>query len=164
MEKKGQLSPSGSRQLNLKKSFKLGVRSLLTACPKEEFSKAFPKFTMLEQEVLHQLFVQVITSLHGNIEDEFESLCRETQVGTTVDSVEEHVQEQTLDPLYIDKIFCRLLGKAEKQRSSMLYRVATLRKEMQELSATADALYKLRSGILKISNKQVLLWWNLLLV
>ncbi|KAK6947101.1 Nuclear MIS12/MIND complex subunit PMF1/Nnf1 [Dillenia turbinata] len=80
MEKKGQLPPPGSRQLNLRKSFKLGVRSLLTACPKE-----------------------VITSLHGNIEDEFESLCRETQVGTTLDSIEEHVQEQTLDPLYIDK-------------------------------------------------------------
>ncbi|KAI5656588.1 hypothetical protein M9H77_25381 [Catharanthus roseus] len=88
MEKTSEMKNTpGSRQLNLKKSFKLGIRSLLTACSKE---------------------------------DEFESLCLETQVcfyhgivvlsfalnlleGTILDSVEQHVEEQSLDPLLNEK-------------------------------------------------------------
>ncbi|XP_031119350.1 uncharacterized protein LOC116022677 isoform X1 [Ipomoea triloba] len=94
----------GTRQTNLKKSFKLGVRSLLTACSKEEFCKAFSKFSPAEQERLHRLFIQVVSSLHENIEDEFESLCLETEAGTVLDTVEHLVEEQSLDPLSSEKL------------------------------------------------------------
>ncbi|KAJ0043390.1 hypothetical protein Pint_19464 [Pistacia integerrima] len=103
MEKMGDLV--GSRQSDLNKSFKLAIRSLLTTCSKEEFSKAFNNFTASEQDSLHRLFIQfqVITSLHENIEDEFQSLCLETQVGNTLDTVEQLVEEKGLDPLSSDK-------------------------------------------------------------
>ncbi|GAB2272915.1 hypothetical protein Dimus_007732 [Dionaea muscipula] len=69
MEQPSQVSAPGSRYLNLKKSFKLAARSLLTACSsKEDFFKAFPRFTTIEQERLYGLFIQVITSLHANVE------------------------------------------------------------------------------------------------
>ncbi|GMN70768.1 hypothetical protein TIFTF001_055071, partial [Ficus carica] len=45
---------------------------------------------------------QVASSLHGNIEEELESLCIETQVGTALDTVEQLVEEQALDPLHSD--------------------------------------------------------------
>ncbi|KAL0288734.1 UNVERIFIED_CONTAM: hypothetical protein Scaly_2721900 [Sesamum calycinum] len=96
-------SVPGSRQLNLKKSFKRGLRSLLTACSDEEFRKAFPSFTAAEQERLHRLFIQVITSLHEDIEEEFESIFLETQAGTALDNVEELVEEHNLDPLLSQK-------------------------------------------------------------
>ncbi|OMO91312.1 hypothetical protein CCACVL1_07166, partial [Corchorus capsularis] len=92
----------GRKQSDLKKSFKLAVRSLLTTCTAQDFSNAFPNFTRAEQERLHQIFLQVITSLHGNIEDEFESLCQELQVGTALDTVDQLVGEQCLDPLFSD--------------------------------------------------------------
>ncbi|KAK6279436.1 hypothetical protein POUND7_019703 [Theobroma cacao] len=47
--------------------------------------------------------VAVITSLHGNIEDEFKSLFQETQVATALDTVEQLVEEQHLNPLFSDK-------------------------------------------------------------
>ncbi|KAH9739572.1 polyamine-modulated factor 1 [Citrus sinensis] len=72
----------GSRQSDLNKSFKLAIRSLLTTCSKE-----------------------VITSLHENIENEFESLCLETQVGAALDTVEQFMEEQSLDPLFSEKYF-----------------------------------------------------------
>ncbi|KAK4389104.1 hypothetical protein Sango_2247400 [Sesamum angolense] len=96
-------SVPGSRQLNLKKSFKRGLRSLLTACSDEEFRKAFPSFTAAEQERLHRLFIQVITSLHEDIEEEFESIFLETQAGTALNNVEELVEEHNLDPLLSQK-------------------------------------------------------------
>ncbi|KAJ4704816.1 hypothetical protein OWV82_021670 [Melia azedarach] len=101
MEKTGRLI--GSRQSDLDKSFKLAIRSLLTTCSKEEFSNAFSSFTTSEQDCLHRLFIQVITSLHENIEEEFESLCLETQVGAALDAVEQLVEEQNLDPLFSEK-------------------------------------------------------------
>ncbi|KAK8658838.1 hypothetical protein V6N13_029057 [Hibiscus sabdariffa] len=76
----GPITAVGKRQSDLKKSFNLAVRSLLTTCS-----------------------AQVITSLHGNVEDEFESLCHETQVGVALDTVEQHVEEQSLDPLFSER-------------------------------------------------------------
>ncbi|KAJ0039151.1 hypothetical protein Pint_22439 [Pistacia integerrima] len=92
MEKMGDLV--GSRQSDLNKSFKLAIHSLLTTCSKQEFSKAFNNFTASEQDSLHRLFIQfqVITSLHENIE-----------AGNTLDTVEQLVEEQGLDPLSLDK-------------------------------------------------------------
>ncbi|KAL9327164.1 hypothetical protein ACSQ67_007809 [Phaseolus vulgaris] len=68
---KASLVPSnriGSRFSNLNKSFKYSLRSLLTSCSKEEFCKAFSSFSNTERESLHRLFLQVITSLHENLE------------------------------------------------------------------------------------------------
>ncbi|KAK7835084.1 hypothetical protein CFP56_023853 [Quercus suber] len=70
----------GTRSWDMKKSFNLALRPLLTACSN-----------------------QVLTSLHESIEDEFESLCLETQVGAALDTVEQLVEEQSLDPLFSDK-------------------------------------------------------------
>ncbi|EPS66685.1 hypothetical protein M569_08092, partial [Genlisea aurea] len=62
------VSAPGSRQLNLIKSFKRSLRSLLTACSDEEFLKAFPGFTDSEKGRLRGLFNQIITTAHENIE------------------------------------------------------------------------------------------------
>ncbi|KAJ8650919.1 hypothetical protein MRB53_003942 [Persea americana] len=145
------------------KSFKLGIRSLLTACPKEEFYKAFSTFTHAEQESLHQLFIQVITSLHENIEEEFESLCLETQVGTALDTVEQLVEEQSLDILSADNkksgdvkeevsrvkkneihYLMGMLESAVQQNGLMRARIESI-KERQELAVVSEAVGKLRS-------------------
>ncbi|XWS49369.1 hypothetical protein CRYUN_Cryun13aG0157800 [Craigia yunnanensis] len=157
----------GKRQSDLKKSFNLAVRSLLTTCSKQELSKALPNFTSAQQERLHQLSIQVITSLHGNIEDEFESLCLETQVGTALDTVEQLVEEQCLDPLFSDKTnvmdavhhlstakkteiqYLRgLLERAEEHNRLIRARVEPLKNKTQEVSGTTDVVGKLRGGIL----------------
>ncbi|KAJ7943986.1 Embryo defective protein [Quillaja saponaria] len=75
----GSVSPSvgiGSKYLDLKKSFKFAIHSLLTAFSKEE---AFPKFTNAERECLYHLFIQV---------------------RTTLDAVEQLVEQQDLDALF----------------------------------------------------------------
>ncbi|XP_058088123.1 uncharacterized protein LOC131235045 [Magnolia sinica] len=154
--------PSGFRHSNLKKSFKRGILSLLTACSKEEFNKAFSTFNSAEQEGLHRLFIQVITSLHDNIEEEFDSICLETQVGNTLDTVEQLVEEQSLDILSADKTnlgdlkeevtrakkneihqSTSMLEKAVEQNHLVRARVESL-KDGQDLSVTSDAVEKLR--------------------
>ncbi|XP_022136388.1 uncharacterized protein LOC111008110 [Momordica charantia] len=163
MEKKHEVStPASSSHLDLKKSFKLAVRSLLTSCSREEFRECFLRFTNAEQEYLHRLFIQVITSLHGNIEDEFESLCIETQVGPILDNVEQLLEEQGLDPLYSKKTNIMdianylsmtkkneiqrlkdMLKTAEEQNQHVQARIDLLRKGVQDVSGTADAVEKL---------------------
>ncbi|KAG8645491.1 uncharacterized protein LOC110623994 isoform X2 [Manihot esculenta] len=164
MEKMGPLV--GSRYSDFTKSFKLAIRSLLTSCSKEEFIKAFSNFSSAEQESLHRLFVQVITSLHKMIEDEFESLSLETLVGTTLDTVDQLVEEQSLDPLFSNKtnvmdVACNLsiakkneiqcltsiLERAEEQNSLIQARLEQLKKRRQNPTGTAD-VDKLRSGTL----------------
>ncbi|XP_042483225.1 uncharacterized protein LOC122063586 [Macadamia integrifolia] len=156
--------PPGLRQINLMKSFKLGIRSLLTTCSKEEFFKAFSTFNRVEQEGLHRLFIQVVTSLHENIEEEFELLCLETQAGATLDTVEQLVEEQSLDTLFAHKTNVgevkQELSKAKKdeiqylmkmvdsvveQNHLMRARVESLKKERQDLSVSLGAADKLRS-------------------
>ncbi|XP_031271952.1 uncharacterized protein LOC116130344 isoform X2 [Pistacia vera] len=163
MEKMGDLV--GSRQSDLNKSFKLAIRSLLTTCSKQEFSKAFNNFTASEQDSLHRLFIQVITSLHENIEDEFQSLCLETQVGNTLDTVEQLVEEKSLDPLSSDKtnimdVTCdlstakkneiqylmRMLERVEEQNHLTQARVEQLRKRTQDVSGMTD-VEKFRGGM-----------------
>ncbi|RZC46325.1 hypothetical protein C5167_039271 [Papaver somniferum] len=67
------------RELKLKKAFKMIARTLLTACSREEFLEAFSAFRRAKQDVLYQLFIHVIAELHENIEEDFESICAETQ-------------------------------------------------------------------------------------
>jgi hypothetical protein len=149
---------------DLKKSFHLALRPLLTACSNQELCKAFPMFSNAEQQHLHRLFLQVLTSLHENIEDEFQSLCLQTQVGATLDTVEQLVEEQGLDPLFLDKTnvtdvtqnistakkneiqyLMGMLDMAEEQNRLIRARVELLREEMQDVSGMADAIEKLRS-------------------
>ncbi|XP_022931291.1 uncharacterized protein LOC111810334 isoform X2 [Cucurbita pepo subsp. pepo] len=142
MDKKHEIgTPVSSSQIDLKKSFKLAVRSLLTSCSRE-----------------------VITSLHGNIEDEFESLCVETQVGLVLDNVEQLLEEQDLDPLYSKKTNIMeianylsmtkkneiqhlkdMLKTAEEQNRHVQGRIDILRKGVQDASAMEDAVEKLRN-------------------
>ncbi|KAJ6809455.1 uncharacterized protein M6B38_160790 [Iris pallida] len=100
---RGEQQPASLRYLNLKKSFHLGARSLLTAFSKEDVDKAFSTFSDAERERLYRMFVQVVKSLHENIEEEFESICQETQVEVVLDKIEQIVEEQSLDILPKDK-------------------------------------------------------------
>ncbi|XP_010535940.1 PREDICTED: uncharacterized protein LOC104811080 [Tarenaya hassleriana] len=168
MEKVGDtMGIPGSRQVDLNKSFKLAVRSLLTACSKQDFVKAFSKFSGAEQDRLYGLYIQVIASLYQNIENEFEALCQETQVGAILDTVEQLAEEQSLDPLYTDKTnvmdiakdlstakkqeiqqLTDLLQRAEEHNRLMEARVNLLRKKAQESSGMADAVEKIKSRVL----------------
>ncbi|KAF4370606.1 hypothetical protein F8388_020192 [Cannabis sativa] len=149
-------SPIGSRQSDLKKSFKLAVVSLLTACSKQDISKAFPNFAASEQDFLHRLFIQVVASLHGNI-----------QVGTTLDTVEQFLEEQALNPLHRDKtnVFDvaqnvltlkkneiqhleNMLQKAEEQNCLIRAQIEGLKEKEADVSVMADAVQKLRRGSL----------------
>ncbi|XP_043696453.1 uncharacterized protein LOC122646885 [Telopea speciosissima] len=174
MDQVGQSHPPlGLRQMNLKKSFKLGIRSLLTTCSKEEFFKAFSTFNKVEQEGLHRLFIQVITSLHENIEEEFESICGETQAGSTLDSVEQLVEEQSLDSLFADKTnfgeikqelskakkdeiqyLTKMLDRVIEQNHLMRARVESLKKVRQDFSVAPGAADKLRSWNLNYGHIQ----------
>ncbi|VVA17123.1 PREDICTED: B456_008G218800 [Prunus dulcis] len=155
----------GTRHMEMKKSFKFCIRSLLTPCSKQEFCQAFPNFTTAEQERLHRMFIQVITSLHGNVEDEFQSVCLETQVGTALDTIEQLVEEQALDRLFSDKTnvmdvahdlstmkkdqiqyLTKMLETAEEQNQCLRDRVELLKKERLDVSGMANAVERLRSG------------------
>ncbi|KAK2989927.1 hypothetical protein RJ640_013851 [Escallonia rubra] len=132
-----------------------------------DFFEAFPTFTNSEQERLYRLFLQVITSLRENAQDEFESTCIETQVGSTLDTVEQLVEEQNLDPLFPNKTNIRdtahslsaakkdeiqyltsILKKAEEQKNINKARIELLKKEGQDFSGAVHVVEKLRTGIL----------------
>ncbi|KAJ6711148.1 POLYAMINE-MODULATED FACTOR 1 [Salix purpurea] len=155
------------RQSDLNRSFKLAIRSLLTSCSKQELAKAFSNFSNAEQESLHRLFIQVITSLHKMVEDEFESLCLETQVGTALETVEQLVEEKNLDPLFSEKsnimdavqnlsmakrneihYLMGMLEKAEEQNRCLQDRVELLRQKMPDDSGISVVMEKFKSGIL----------------
>ncbi|KAF5817160.1 putative nuclear MIS12/MIND complex subunit PMF1/Nnf1 protein [Helianthus annuus] len=156
---------NGHGESDLKRSFKLGLHGLLTTCSKEEFCKAFPGFTIAEKERLHHLYIQVIVSLHKNIEDEFEALCEETKVDDILGSVEELVEEQTLDPLYLDKTnlntvaqalstlkkneirnLTTMLEKSEAHNNLLRSRVELLQKEIHNSSDASNAVDKSKTG------------------
>ncbi|XP_059440742.1 uncharacterized protein LOC132173304 [Corylus avellana] len=85
------------------------------------------------------------------------------QVGATLDSVELLVEEQVLDPLFLNKtnvmdvaqnlstaknneiqFLTGMLGMAEEQNSLIRARVESLKQGMQDASGIADAVHKLR--------------------
>ncbi|KAF5728475.1 hypothetical protein HS088_TW21G00622 [Tripterygium wilfordii] len=147
MEKNGSTFV-GSRQSDLKKSFKLALRSLLTTCSKEEFGKVFSRFTIAEQECLHRLFVQVITSLHESMEEEFESLFLETQVGPALNTVEQLVEKQALDPLFSEKTnfidVARDLSMAKK--NEIHYLESMLNRAMEQKRIIEAQIIELKNG------------------
>ncbi|CAA6669560.1 unnamed protein product [Spirodela intermedia] len=130
----------------------------------QDVYKSFPTFNNHEKEKIHGMFIQVIKSLHENIEEEFEAICQETQVGATLDVVEQLVEEQSLETLpaqvldveevkealskvkrdEISYLSC-LLEKAERQNELLKDRVESLRKARDDTVAATDAISKLRS-------------------
>ncbi|KAL2517320.1 embryo defective [Abeliophyllum distichum] len=153
----------GSRQLNLKKSFKRALHSLLTACPKEFYCSR----ARTPPPAVHQ----VINSLHEDIEEEFESICLETQAGTVLDSVEELVEEHSLDPLLSEKsnvgataqnlseakknelhYLMGMLQKAEEHKRDIGARLELLKREKHDFSSAENLLAELRTGILNYEN------------
>ncbi|CAN4105192.1 unnamed protein product [Withania somnifera] len=157
---------AGTRQTNLKTAFDLGIHTLLTSCSKQAFCKAFPNFSPAEVERLHRLFIQVITSLHEDIKDEFESLCMETQAGPILNMVEQLVEEQNMDPLFPEKsnveevrnylseakhneisYLTTMLETAEEQKCAITSRLEVLNKERHDFSAAAaaDLVNKIRT-------------------
>uniref|UniRef100_A0A1J3EMU3 Polyamine-modulated factor 1 n=3 Tax=Noccaea caerulescens TaxID=107243 RepID=A0A1J3EMU3_NOCCA len=168
MEKSGhETGIPGCRQSDLRKSFKSAVRSLLSACSKQDFLDIFSKFSGAEQKLLYRLYTQVIVNLHQTLEDEFDAQCQEFQVGPILDKVEQLVEEQSLDPLFSDKTnvmdiaydltiakkseiqkLTGLLQRAEEQNRQMEARISLLRRQPQhEVSGTANAIEKLKTGI-----------------
>ncbi|XP_015889146.3 uncharacterized protein LOC107423987 isoform X2 [Ziziphus jujuba] len=142
----------GSRNMDLSKSFKLATRSLLTAITKQDICKAFSSFTTAEQDFLHRLFVQ----------NDFETLCHETQVRTALDTIEQLVEEQGLDPLFSDKTNLKdvtfkllttkkneiqylknMLELAEEQNHLIRSRLELLKKGKVDVSGMTDVAEKL---------------------
>ncbi|KAJ8448348.1 hypothetical protein Cgig2_021976 [Carnegiea gigantea] len=107
MEKANETAHPGAKHLNLKKSFRQAVRSLLTAFPFELFEVPVVKLNALSLAIPFHRVLQsdcepgrpATASL---CQDEFHSLCDETQVGTILDTVEHLVEQQSLDPLFSD--------------------------------------------------------------
>ncbi|KAE9597916.1 hypothetical protein Lal_00029484 [Lupinus albus] len=158
----------GSRFSDFNKSFKLALRSLLTASSKEEFYKAFSSFNSTEKEFLHHLYLQVIMCLHENIEDEFESICLQTQVGATLDAVEEIVEERELDLLSSNRSnmmdvaenlstakknelqrLMQMVQVGEEHNQMIRKRLQLLKESKQALSGSSEAVEKFRSMNLK---------------
>ncbi|CAJ1942305.1 unnamed protein product [Sphenostylis stenocarpa] len=154
----------GSRFSNLNKSFKYSLRSLLTSCSKEEFYKAFSSFSNTEKEFLHRLFLQVITSLHENLEEGFETVCLQTQAGATLDAVEEIVEEQDLDILFSDRSnitdvaenlsmakkkeiqhLTHMVQLGEEHNQVLRNRLQILKEDNQVLSGASQAVEKVKS-------------------
>nr|XP_011465579.1 PREDICTED: uncharacterized protein LOC101299385 isoform X2 [Fragaria vesca subsp. vesca] len=151
----------GTKQRDLHKSFNLAIRSLLSPCSFQDFWEALPNFTTAEHERLHRLFTQVLSSLHANIEEEFQSICLETQVGTAMDTVERMVEEQSLDPLYSNKTnvmdaahnlsgttkteiqyLTKMLEKAEAENHLKRDRIELIKKGRPDMSNMANAVEK----------------------
>ncbi|KNA17172.1 hypothetical protein SOVF_082560 isoform A [Spinacia oleracea] len=161
----------GVRHSNLKTSFRQCLGFLLTAFPFEDFAKAFPRYTGAEQDLLYQLYVQVITSLHENMQEEFNVVCHATQVGTTLDTVEHLVEQQSLDPLFSKKtnlfhlkhdvlatkenevrLLQGLLDKVDDQKHTTKARIKLLKKkhaESEDTSGLTATLEKIRSMMVK---------------
>ncbi|CAN1139365.1 hypothetical protein LINPERHAP2_LOCUS11226, partial [Linum perenne] len=150
-------SGSSSRESDLNKSFNLAIRSLLTGCSNEEFQKAFSKFSRSEQLGLHKLYIQVITSLHQMIEDEFQSLCCQLQVGTVLETMEQVMEEQSLDPLYFDKsnvtdIASNLSNVKEEE---IKYLMGVLEKAEEQNRITRDRIELLKAAKKDVSRTQI---------
>uniref|UniRef100_A0ACD5YD42 Uncharacterized protein n=1 Tax=Avena sativa TaxID=4498 RepID=A0ACD5YD42_AVESA len=151
---------AAGRHGNLDRSFKLAARSLLTAFSREDVNRAFPSFTDAERERLYQMFIHVIKSLHGNIEEEFQKFCNEIEVATALDKVDQFVEEQNLDVLSADKTSIEdvkermskekkdeiehlkgLLEKTEETINALKTRIERV-KEGEDMDDTRDLLKK----------------------
>ncbi|XP_049933076.1 uncharacterized protein LOC116249610 [Nymphaea colorata] len=154
---------SSLRFLNLRKSFKLAIHPLLTACPREDFDSAFSVLDHGERQTLHKLLLQVIASLHESMQEEFESICHETQVHTSFELVEQLVEEQSLDILHddktdlvqvreqlmsikLDEIHClrTMLAKAGEKNCALRSRLESLKQGSADASIAVTLIEKLK--------------------
>jgi len=158
-----------SRVLSLRKSFSTALHSLLLACPKEDFLRIFSSFKHADQETLYQLYLQMIASIHGNIQEEFESVCQETQVMTALGTIEQLIENQKLDVLHEGKgaeeymtsvndvkqelarrklseihYLKNMIEKVEEQNQIDKKRIELLRNARDDISHADSALTKLK--------------------
>ncbi|CAI0410203.1 unnamed protein product [Linum tenue] len=148
----GRMEGSSSRESGLMKSFSLAIRSILTGCSNEEFLKAFSRFSRPEQELLRRLYIQVVASLHLRIENEFHDLCSQLQVGSILDAAEQLVEEQTLDPLFLDKsnVMDVSSSLSNAKEEEIQYLSVILQKAEEQNRTTRD-----RIELIKAANKDV---------
>ncbi|KAG9141801.1 hypothetical protein Leryth_023318 [Lithospermum erythrorhizon] len=162
---------SGSVRLSsITKLLKLTLHSVFTACPKQEFFQRFPNFTAAEQELLYRLYIETISWFPENVEEEFEAMCLDTQAGAVFDTVEQLLEEQSLDLLHnqsknyrsnikevglswtqtkrkeIDNL-TKMVEMAEKQKGDLSARLELLKSKSQEFSSTEGIIDKLRMAI-----------------
>ncbi|CAN0840505.1 hypothetical protein LINGRAHAP2_LOCUS2840 [Linum grandiflorum] len=136
---------SSSRESDLNKSFNLAIRSLLTGCSNE---KAFSKFSRKEQLELHKMYIQVITSLHQTVKDEFQSLCSQMQVGTALETMEQLMEEQSLDPMYFDKSNVTDVASSlsNVKEEEIKYLMGVLEKAEEQNRTTRDRIELLKTA------------------
>ncbi|XP_010434430.1 PREDICTED: uncharacterized protein LOC104718389 [Camelina sativa] len=166
MEEPGQeTSIPGCRQTVVKNSFKSTLRSLLTACYRQDFFDIFSKFSGGEQERLFRLYTQVVVKLHKTLEECFDEYCHNTQVGPSLDTVEQLIEEQNLDPLFSDKTdvmaiandlttvkkneiqrLTALIQRAEEQNRQKEARISLLKEQTQDFSEATVRIEKLKTG------------------
>ncbi|XP_020249716.1 uncharacterized protein LOC109827160 isoform X2 [Asparagus officinalis] len=136
-------APASSRYSNLKKSFHLGARSLLTAFSKEDVDKVFSTFTEAERERLYRMIIQV-----GAVLDKIEQLIEEQNLDIlstdrkNIDDVKEKISRAKLDEV---KYLTNLLEKAEEQNNIMSARIRSLKERQQDQAVTADVVEKFKS-------------------
>eukprot|EP01018_Ginkgo_biloba_P008233 Gb_40817 [translate_table: standard] len=123
---------------NLKKSFMMATHSILTTCSKEDFLRIFSSFKHDEQETLYQLYLQTIASMHENVQDEFESICQESQVMATLGTVEQLIENQQLDVLHEEK-------GAEGRRTTVNdMKQEAIRRKLSEIDYLKNVLEKMQ--------------------
>ncbi|XP_010449369.1 PREDICTED: uncharacterized protein LOC104731636 isoform X3 [Camelina sativa] len=145
MEEPGQeTSIPGCRQTSVKNLFKSALRCLLTACSRQDFFDILSKFSGGEQERLYRLY---------------------TQVGPILDTVEQLIEEQHLDPLFSDETdvmaiandlttvkkneiqrLTALLQRAEEQNRQKEARISLLKDQTQDFSDATARIEKLKAG------------------
>ncbi|CAN0840507.1 hypothetical protein LINGRAHAP2_LOCUS2840 [Linum grandiflorum] len=128
---------SSSRESDLNKSFNLAIRSLLTGCSNEEFQKAFSKFSRKEQLELHKMYIQVITSLHQTV-----------KVGTALETMEQLMEEQSLDPMYFDKSNVTDVASSlsNVKEEEIKYLMGVLEKAEEQNRTTRDRIELLKTA------------------
>ncbi|CAL5197456.1 unnamed protein product [Lathyrus oleraceus] len=142
----------GSRFSILNKSFKVALRSMLTSRPKEEFVKEFPTFTNAEKNYLHRLYLQAMDSFQEAFEEEFEAICHKIKLGAILDTVEEIVEEQELNPLFSKRSnivdTAESLSLAKKNEIQHLQRMVQLGEENNQRLRNRLQLLKENSQLL----------------
>ncbi|PKA47800.1 hypothetical protein AXF42_Ash020203 [Apostasia shenzhenica] len=129
-----------SQFIDLKKSFRISIQSLLTALSKEDVHGAFSMHTNAEKECLHRLLILVIKALHKNLEEKFEFECQERQVWAIFDKLERLVEEQKLDTLHADETFIRdLKEKVSTVKMDEIQNLKSLLQKVEEQNTSMEA-------------------------
>ncbi|GLJ05641.1 hypothetical protein SUGI_0021980 [Cryptomeria japonica] len=79
------------RVSRLRQSYTFATHSLLKACSKEEFLKIVSSFKQSYKEMLYQLYLKIIASMHENI-----------QVKAALGTIEQLIENKKFDVLHED--------------------------------------------------------------